>query len=232
MKTANLNIKEFSIDELLEKKADYNPRKITAEQKNGLRHSIDRFGYVQNIIYNLRTETIVSGHQRLEVLKEEGFDKVEVHCIDISYEDEIQLNVLMNSRTITGEFTSELNELLQGILDTDPETFDVTSMQLLFLNEKDDEKTSNKSEEEENKEVVKGMDLMPYESYDAILVVCKRRDDFMFLSTKLGLGQRRIISSPSVKNKKLGYTRCVDGAQLIEIINSEKDEEENDNIDL
>lgn len=230
MKTANLNIKEFDIEELLSKRADYNPRTISAEQKNGLRHSIDRFGYVQNIIYNLRTETIVSGHQRLEVLKEEGFDKVQVHCIDISYEDEIQLNVLMNSKTITGEFTSELNELLQGILDTDPETFDVTSMQLLFLNDKDETKTKN--EEEETKEVVKGMDLMPYESYDAILVICKRRDDFMFLSTKLGLGERRIISSPSVKNKKLGYTRCVNGADLIEILNGETNEEENDNIAL
>jgi len=227
MKKATLNIEAMSVEELLKTKAEYNPREINAEQKNGLRKSMESFGYVSNLIFNKKTGNLVSGHQRLDILKEDGIEEVDVNVVELSLEDEKKLNILMNSQAIVGDFTKSLNDMLEEIMDIDPEMFDTTNMGTLFISEKE---ALQSTEEEEDKEIVKGMDLLPYESYDCVLIVCKRRDDFMYLSSKLKLGEKRIISSPSVKNKKLGYTRCVDGKDIIELLGEDTTakEEQND----
>ena len=49
--------------------AEYNPRTISAEAMAGLSASMERFGLVQPIIWNRRTERVVGGHQRLKVLE-------------------------------------------------------------------------------------------------------------------------------------------------------------------
>ena len=48
--------------------APYNPRTISDEAMKGLSASIERFGLVQPIVWNRRTERVVGGHQRLKVL--------------------------------------------------------------------------------------------------------------------------------------------------------------------
>lgn len=220
-KNAKLNIEEMLISDLVGKKAEYNPRKISTEQKNGLRKSMEAFGYVQNIVFNKRTGRVVSGHQRLDLLAEEGYEKVDVHTVDLSEENEKKLNILMNSDKITGDFTAGINEILNDIFDSDPELFDLTNMSLLFVDEPSEDE--EEAPEEENKDEIPGMKLLPYESYDAIIVVFKRRDDFMFASSVFGLDKRRSISSPNVVNKKLGYTRCVDGETLVNAIKKEEE---------
>ena len=223
MKSAKLQIKEMAITDLELSKAVYNPRTIDTASKNGLRESLDRFGYVQPIIFNEKTKTIVSGHQRLDILSEEGFETAEVHMVNLSVEDEKKLNILMNSKTITGAFTDDINQMLDDILDADPSMFDMTGLGDLYQILNDDKKDTDPLQNE-NKDIVKGMELIPYESYDAILIVCKRRDDFMFLSSGLGLGEKRIVSSPSVQNKKLGYVRCVDAGQVIKLIEGDQND--------
>jgi hypothetical protein len=42
----------------------YNPRKITAEQSRILKKALDRFGDLSGIVFNVRTQRLVSGHQR------------------------------------------------------------------------------------------------------------------------------------------------------------------------
>ena len=48
--------------------ADYNPRKITENQKTKLKNSIDNFGIVEPILINLHNNRIIGGHQRFDVL--------------------------------------------------------------------------------------------------------------------------------------------------------------------
>lgn len=48
--------------------ADYNPRKISEEDKKKLRNSLETFGLVDPIIINLQTNRIIGGHQRYDVL--------------------------------------------------------------------------------------------------------------------------------------------------------------------
>lgn len=215
MKKAKLNIKTFDIDELLEAKAPYNPREISDESKSGLQTSINKFGYVENIIYNKQTKTLVSGHQRLDVLKEQGYEEVDVNVIDIDLESEKALNVAMNAKTITGDFTSGINELLEEILQHDVEVYDMMNLGSLGVY---DEETMEEIKKPEDKHHLPEMDLMPYEHYDCILVVFTSVDDFTFMSSKLGLNEKRIISSPMVKNKKVGKVRAIDAQKIIELL--------------
>lgn len=82
------------------KPADYNPRSISAESIAGLKASIQEFGCVEPIIVNTNTGNVVGGHQRLEVLKQQGVEETDVVIVDLSPEKEKALNVALNNRHI------------------------------------------------------------------------------------------------------------------------------------
>jgi hypothetical protein len=48
--------------------APYNPRAITAEGLENLAHSIREFGDISGVVYNIRTNHLVGGHQRIKIL--------------------------------------------------------------------------------------------------------------------------------------------------------------------
>jgi len=48
--------------------ADYNPRKITIEKLKQLGFSMQEFGDLSGIIFNLKTKNLVTGHQRIKNL--------------------------------------------------------------------------------------------------------------------------------------------------------------------
>ncbi|MCY3854238.1 MAG: hypothetical protein OXF77_03075, partial [Thaumarchaeota archaeon] len=47
-----------------------NPRQITENGEHQLKESIDRFGNIAGIVWNKRTEELVTGHQRMSQLRE------------------------------------------------------------------------------------------------------------------------------------------------------------------
>jgi len=105
--------------------APYNPRKISDEQMNGLQKSLDRWGLVQEIVVNKRTNHIVGGHQRASALEVNGEKKAAVVWVDIDEDEERALNVALNSPHISGEFDFEkLPPLLDEIELKLPEVFD------------------------------------------------------------------------------------------------------------
>lgn len=111
-----MNIKRMALADL--NPAAYNPRKELKpgdEQFEKLKRSIETFGYVEPIIVNTRTgNTVIGGHQRLNVLKEIGETEAECVLVDLSENEEKALNVALNK--VTGEWDEpKLAELLQGI---------------------------------------------------------------------------------------------------------------------
>lgn len=100
------------IEEL--KFAPYNPRKITKEEYEKLKRSIQKFGYVEPIVWNKRTKHVVGGNQRLKVLKDLGFTIVNVVEVDLSLDEEKALNLALNK--ISGEWDLEkLEDILQDL---------------------------------------------------------------------------------------------------------------------
>lgn len=102
--------------------APYNPR---VELKPGdpryekLKASMNKFGCVEPLVWNERTGNLVGGHQRLNVLINEGMEKVRVSVVDLSLEDEKALNLALNK--IQGEWDEEKLADLLAELTSDPE---------------------------------------------------------------------------------------------------------------
>lgn len=98
----------------------YNPRvdlQPGDAEYEKLKRSILEFGYVDPIIWNVRTGNVVGGNQRLKVLKDLG--EIEVDCVVIDLDDshERALNVALNK--ISGAWDNELLETLLRGLQTD-----------------------------------------------------------------------------------------------------------------
>lgn len=79
-----------------------NPRHIDDAQMNALRRSLSRFGAVQEIVLNVRTFRVVSGHQRIAAALAEGITELPVREVVLDPDDERALALAMNR--IHGEF--------------------------------------------------------------------------------------------------------------------------------
>lgn len=90
--------------------ASYNPRKISKEELELLRASIDKYGCVELIIWNERTGNIVGGHQRLKVLQAQNIQEIECVIVNLSENEEKDLNLRLNK--IAGEWDLEKLELV------------------------------------------------------------------------------------------------------------------------
>jgi len=104
-------------------RAEYNPRVELMpgdDEYEKLKRNIDRFGVVVPVIWNKRTNRVVSGHQRLTVLMNEGVTETDVSVVDLDETAEKQLNIAMNK--VTGEWDEvKLKELLDSLVATAPD---------------------------------------------------------------------------------------------------------------
>lgn len=94
-----MKTKEIEISKL--KPAEYNPRQISKKQYNDLKESVKKFGLVDPIILN-KDMTVIGGHQRLKVCKDLNYDKISCVVLDLSKEQERELNIRLNKSG--GEF--------------------------------------------------------------------------------------------------------------------------------
>ena len=87
------------------KPATYNPRQISTKQYNDLKASVKKFGLVDPIIVN-KNNTVIGGHQRLKICKE--LKHIEIDCVvlDLSKEEERELNIRLNKSG--GEFDMDI----------------------------------------------------------------------------------------------------------------------------
>ena len=96
--------------------AKYNPRKdLMADdtEYKRIEKSLETFGMVEPVILN-KDNTLISGHQRLKVLKAKGYEEVDASYVDLSETDEKTLNVALNK--IKGEWNYEkLRDLMQEL---------------------------------------------------------------------------------------------------------------------
>lgn len=116
---------EFEVKRIADmNRAAYNPRvdlQPEDEEYQAIERSLKRHGLVQPIVWNHRTNTVVSGHQRLTVLEAQGETEVTVSVVDLDDIQEKELNVALNK--ITGEWDDDklsviLNELGEEATDT------------------------------------------------------------------------------------------------------------------
>lgn len=90
-----------------------NPRQISDQNLGHLRGSLDRFGLVENLVWNRKTKRLVSGHQRVKVLQQLGQETAMVRVVSLGKRDEATLMVELNNPAAQGEFTDDLADLFE-----------------------------------------------------------------------------------------------------------------------
>ncbi|MDP3787200.1 MAG: ParB N-terminal domain-containing protein, partial [Candidatus Omnitrophota bacterium] len=109
----NPEISDIKLSDI--KPAPYNPREISNEALSGLRHSLEKFGYVDLLVVNKRNMHIISGHQRYKILQAEGVLTAPAILVDVSEIEEQAMNVTLNNQEIAGYWTQTLIPLLERL---------------------------------------------------------------------------------------------------------------------
>lgn len=132
-----MNIRKFKLSDL--NPAKYNPRKALKPgdpEFEKLKRSITEFGYVELIVINVaNNNTVISGHQRLAVLKDIGETEVECVVVELNDADEKALNVAINK--VSGDWdTQKLADLMDSLKELDYDLgktgFDPPEIEQLF----------------------------------------------------------------------------------------------------
>ena len=118
-------VRMMPISEL--KPAPYNPRKPLqpgSPEYRRLERSLSEFSLVQPIVWNEQTGYIVSGHQRMQILKNRGETNIPVLVVSLFPEREKALNVTLNNRQVGSDWDHEglaslMTELIE-LPDFDP----------------------------------------------------------------------------------------------------------------
>jgi len=195
----------------------YNPREITAEAKQSLEHSIDDFGFVEDIVWNKRTGNIVSGHQRFKIAQTKGYTSAQVTVVDLDEIEEKALNAHMNNRLAQGTFTAKITDIIEEIKSQRPDLHD--RMRLFDVRSEEEENNDDgetPQQKIEKERLLKELEIRPFEHWDYLAVVFDNQNDWMNVCTKLGLEQREI--SPTPQNTKVGLGRILTGSQLVKIL--------------
>lgn len=193
-----LKIEYVDVDELIP--AEYNPRRLTEEDRQAIKASIKRFGLVDPIIVNKNQEReniIVGGHQRCLVAKEElGYTKVPCVFVNLTLDQERELNVRLNKNT--GRFDEEKLQL------------HFTQEFLKEIGFKDEELKFFQTEFEKKLDKYNDrnceMPLVPKfsEKYDAVIIVSENTIDTTFLKTALNIDKAK-----SYKNQRMGEAMII-----------------------
>jgi ParB-like chromosome segregation protein Spo0J len=101
----NWSIQTKNIKDL--KKYAKNPRKLTKEQFKQIKSSIDKFGLIEKPIINL-DNTIISGHQRIEILKKDKIKTIECWVPDEQLHPDHEAELCLRMNRNHGEFDYDI----------------------------------------------------------------------------------------------------------------------------
>ena len=155
--------------------APYNPRVALRPGMPGyqrLARSVREFGLVQPIVWNERTGHVVSGHQRLEVLRNEGVAEVEAVVVSLPLEREKALNVALNNSQVGGDWDAgKLVDLLEELcelpdVDETLTGFDGDELRNLLLEPEDEFAPDNEEQTEDG--LVRVVLEVPEENWETV----------------------------------------------------------------
>lgn len=123
-----MDIKKLNISNL--KLAKYNPRKELKPGDDGfnkLKKSIETYGEIVPIVVN-KNMTVISGHQRIAVLKNIGISEVYAVIVDLDDSNEKALNIAMNK--VQGDWDYDALNTLLNELNSDLDDIEITGFSL------------------------------------------------------------------------------------------------------
>lgn len=185
-----IQVVEIPISEL--KDGLGNPRKITSKKKKELQSSLTQFGDFGVIVVD-ESNNIVSGHQRVDALYATQGNKAKVLCKRlIGYSEAEKRAINIKANTHAGDW--DVDKLAEWTAD----------MQVPLDFRK---KTLDPSEDV----AIKDMELIPYEKYDYVMIMCRNEIDYENLTRELGINGKKvkICTSKSVSRAREIHARAI-----------------------
>ena len=167
-----------------------NPRKCTTKKIRELQDSLEQFGDFGIIVVDEKNN-IISGHQRIAALKVNKGEDATVLCkklIGYSQSELRAINIKANTHAgdwdldKLAEWTADLNvNLGLDIPQVDPST-DVK---------------------------IKDMELIRYEKYDYVMIVCRNEIDYLNLVRALGIDDKKVVVAKGKKGDRKIKARAI-----------------------
>jgi hypothetical protein len=216
------------------KTAPYNFRTMEERSKIGLGFSMEEFGDIAGIVFNLRTGHLVTGHRRVEQLGKAliknwrptsdssgtvGYAEVSVdgrtwniRFVDWEEKKERAANVAANNREIAGTYSGEFIPVLEDIKLETPEFYDGA----LLFSVDDELKALRERAGRDGEQIEDGLpeyDLspIPYETYNYVMLIFKNEIDWVSAIDHFDLKK---VSDP-VRPHKIGIGVVLDGAKYL-----------------
>lgn len=186
-----LEIKVYDVGDIIT--AEYNPRKLSKKKERELRESLEKYGLREPLKVNInpdRKNILISGHQRLKIWSDLGYDKVPVTEENLSYEDEKEMNLRWNKNG--GEFDMEkVSELFpfERLLELGFGKNELPDMLSDF---------EKKFEEVDVDEPTYPIIPKFNESYNMVSIFCETEMDYTWLKNVLGIEKRKCYKSSTL----------------------------------
>ena len=196
-----MTTKEIDINEIQE--ADYNPRKITEKQKEQIKQSLQKFGFVNPLVINRNPErdgVLIGGHQRLRIAKEIGMQTVPIYEVNLTLQEEKELNIRLNKNTAGWDWDA----LEQHFKDDELNAWGFATKK-----EMEDHVFITEFENEDEAE----MPIVPEfnERYNAFIIICENEIDELNLRNILHLTETHKSNTDS----NTGKSNIITAKQLI-----------------
>ena len=166
-----------------------NPRKITSKKSYELQESIEQFGDFGVIVVDDKNN-IISGHQRIKAIQKVHGDSAKVLCKRLIGYTKAELKAInIKANTHAGDW--DLDKLAEW-------TADLQVKLGLELPNTDAENSA-----------IKDMELIRYEKYDYVMIVCRSEIDYNNLVHKLGIDDKKVVVAKTKKCKRKIKCRAI-----------------------
>jgi len=191
-----------------------NARVLRRRAELGLESSLEELGNLGVIVVNKRTGNLVSGEQRLKIMKREGAKTTYGYEIDVPKEKELAVMLAMNNKNITGDDKpGDQIKNIEKIAKALPDIYD--KLQLVDLKRQlQAMKPAPLSFEAEER--IPDMEIQPYEHYDYIVIMCKDVRGWLSLLDIFGIKKTKVKLER--RKAKVGLGRVIDGGLVLKKI--------------
>ena len=167
-----------------------NPRKITKKKAKELQESLEQFGDFGIIVID-EHNNIISGHQRVNALKANKGENETVLCKKLIGYSETELRAInIKANPHAGDW--DMDKLADWTADF--------NLNLGFELPQTDPNTDIK---------IKDMELIRYEKYDYVMIVCRNEIDYLNLTRVLGIDGKKVLVAKGKNGERKIKARAI-----------------------
>ncbi|MCS3208912.1 hypothetical protein NXX20_11780 [Bacteroides stercoris] len=167
-----------------------NTRKITKKKAKELQESLEQFGDFGIIVID-EHNNIISGHQRVNALKANKGENETVLCKKLIGYSETELRAInIKANTHAGDW--DMDKLADWTADF--------NLNLGFELPQTDPNTDIK---------IKDMELIRYEKYDYVMIVCRNEIDYLNLTRVLGIDGKKVLVAKGKNGERKIKARAI-----------------------